>query len=55
MNFIFSKHSIEQMKLRGISKKTVQYVLANPLQIININEKKIYQSVIENKIGEKYW
>ena len=54
MDFIFSKHSIEQLKLRGISKKTVRDVLTNPLQIIDINGKQIYQSIIYYKTGEKY-
>ena len=46
MKNIFSKHALEQMKLRGISKKIVEEILLHPEQIISESGKKIYQSVI---------
>ena len=48
MTFYFSKHALEQMKLRGISKKMVEEMLANPNEIKEENNKKVYQSLVEH-------
>ena len=53
MAFAFSKHSLEQMKIRGISLEMVLAVLANPEQILEQENKKIFQSRI--KEGENNW
>jgi len=47
MNFEFSRHALEQMELRGISKQTVEKILANPQQIKEEDNKKVYQSIIK--------
>jgi hypothetical protein len=44
--FDFSKHALEQMLLRDISVHIVEKVLKNPDEIIDDNDKRIYQSVI---------
>ena len=51
MNYEFSKHSLEQMEIRNISKDTVLRILENYDQIEEVNGKKIYQSIVE--IGSK--
>jgi hypothetical protein len=33
MDYIFSQHSLEQMKVRAISKETVENILTKPAQI----------------------
>ena len=49
MHFEFSLHSLEQIKLRGISKELVELVLNYPDEIANEFENQIiYQKVIEN-------
>lgn len=48
MSFFFSKHALEQMELRGISKDVVKKILANPEQIKYEAGEKIYQSIIED-------
>jgi hypothetical protein len=48
MNFVFSKHALEQMKLRNIPKNVVEKILSNPEQIKNEQGKKVYQSIVEN-------
>lgn len=49
MIFEYSNHSLEQLKLRSISKKIVILVLSKPDEIIDEEEnQKIYQKVIEN-------
>ena len=49
MNFVFSKHSLEQMERRGIRKDTVENVLTKPEQTKTYNGKKVYQSVIKSE------
>ena len=51
MNHEFSKHSLEQMEIRNISKDTVLRILENSDQVEEVNGKKIYQSIVE--IGSK--
>ena len=48
MSFEFSKHALEQMELRDITKRTVEKILAHPLQIKEEDEKKVYQSIVKN-------
>lgn len=48
MTFEFSKHALEQMELRGISKQTVEKILADPSQIKHEDDKKVYQSIVKN-------
>jgi Domain of unknown function (DUF4258) len=47
MNFVFSKHALEQMELRSISKSIVEEILASPDQIKAEEGKMVYQSVVE--------
>jgi hypothetical protein len=51
MQYKFSKHSLEQMDTRGISKAIVENILKEPEQVKDENGKKVYQSLIkfENK------
>lgn len=46
MNFEFSKHAIEQMELRKISKEIIEKILDKPAQMKDENGNKIYQSII---------
>ncbi len=48
MNFVFSKHALEQMELRGISKTIVEQILENPSQTKEEDGIKIYQSIVDN-------
>ena len=48
----FSKHALEQMKVREIRLEIAQSVLAGPQQIITETDKKIYQSIINFEDGE---
>jgi hypothetical protein len=45
MNVIFSNHALEQMKLRGISKESIQKILNNPGQISKFEKLTIYQGL----------
>ena len=44
--FIFSKHSIEQMENRNISMEIALRILEDPKEIIFENEQTIYQSIV---------
>ncbi len=46
MNYIFSKHALEQMQLRGIRKSIVKDILTKPDQIKEEKGNKIYQSIV---------
>ncbi len=48
MNFVFSKHALEQMELRGISKNVVEQIIENPALTKEEDGIKIYQSIIDN-------
>ena len=48
MEFVISKHALEQMDLRGISKDIVTKILNAPDQIREEEGKKVYQSLVEN-------
>ena len=53
MEYVFSRHSIEQMEFRNISRKLVEAALDNPDEILNYFGKKVYQSLFVSK-GKKY-
>ncbi len=46
MDYIFSKHALEQMLMRNIPKSVVETVLSNPGEIIIQEKKNIYQSIV---------
>ena len=46
MDFIFSIHALEQMKLRSIDEKFVLDILNKPEKIIVVEEVSIYQSIV---------
>jgi hypothetical protein len=46
MDFTFSQHALDQMETRGISKETVEYILANPDQIITNEYLTVFQQVV---------
>ena len=46
MDYIFSRHSLEQIELRNISKKQVREILINPDEVLDYNRKKVFQSII---------
>ena len=46
MKFKFSKHALEQMHLRQISRQTVEKILTKPEQKKRETGKTIYQSVV---------
>ena len=49
MLFEFSLHSLEQIKLRSITKETVELVLNQPDEIIvEDDNQKVYQKVVDN-------
>ena len=48
MNYIFSKHAIEQAKIRSIPDRFIKEVVENPSNIVDYDECiKIYQSMIK--------
>ena len=49
MEYIFSRHSLEQIELRNISKELIDEILDNPDVVLNYNGKKVYQSVISSQ------
>lgn len=51
MLFKYSKHSLEQMQLRNISKRVVDFVMEHPDVIIyEENNHQIFQKVIEQHL-----
>ncbi len=46
MKYVFSKHALEQMELRGISRNVVEKILTNLEQIKDELDKKVYQSIV---------
>ena len=52
--FIFSKHSIEQMENRNISMEIALRILEDPKEIIFENEQTIYQSIVPFDNGKEY-
>ena len=53
MDYVFSRHSLEQIELRNISKKQVKEILINPDEVLDFNGKRVYQSVVISQ-GRKY-
>jgi len=50
MNFIFSKHALEQLKNRNIPESSVKEVVENPDKIIEYDECiKICQSIMKSE------
>jgi hypothetical protein len=48
MNYILSKHALEQAKIRTIPERSIKEVVENPRKIIDYDECiKIYQSMIK--------
>ena len=48
MNYIFSRHAIEQARIRNIPESFIKDVVENPERIIDHDEYiKIYQSLIK--------
>ena len=45
MTYVFSQHSLEQMRNRGIIKETVEKILKNPDQIIKHEDLTIFQGI----------
>lgn len=55
MNFEFTKHALEELRNRGISKETVEKILNNPKQILDSeNNRKVYQDIIEFNDNKQY-
>lgn len=53
MNIIFSRHALEQAKIRNITEKSIQEVVEKPEKIIDYDECiKIYQSL--KKLDKPY-
>ncbi len=48
-HFEFSRHALEQMKLRNISKAVVDDILASPGQILNEDVLQVYQSTTADR------
>ena len=46
MNFVFSNHSLEQIRRRGLNKEKIEEILQNPDQIIELKGQRIYQSIV---------
>ncbi len=51
MNFVFTKHALEQLEARNISIEIVNSILNQPQQIVQQEEATIYQSIINFKDG----
>ena len=49
MDFIFSQHDLDQMEARGISKETVENILANPDQILTLEDLTVFQQVVSKE------
>ncbi len=53
MNIIFSRHALEQARIRNITEKSIQEVVEKPEKIIDYDECiKIYQSL--KKLDKPY-
>ena len=48
INYIFSNHALEQLKRRSIKRSTIEHIVENPDEIIEENNKKIYQGIIKD-------
>ena len=51
MLFEFSLHSLEQIKLRSITRETVELVLNEPDEVIIENDnQKVFQKIVDNHL-----
>jgi len=54
-DFVFSEHSVQEMKRRSISQEQVEEVMRNPQQkVIGKHQRMIYQSQITTEEGKPY-
>ncbi len=53
MSYVISNHAREQLALRGISEDMVTQIMDTPDQVIELDDKKVYQSVISEG-GRQY-
>jgi len=50
MNYVFSRHALEQLKIRNIQESIVEEIVENPEKIIDYDECiKIYQAIIKSE------
>lgn len=55
MNVEFTKHALEELKIRDISRETVEKILENPKQIlVSDNNRKVYQDIVEFNDNKQY-
>ena len=52
MEYQFSKHALEQMLLRSISKDVIESILKNPDQKKKVEDLTVFQSIINTDSGE---
>jgi hypothetical protein len=45
MNYIFSRHALDQMKARAISEETVESILVKPDQITTLDDLTVFQGL----------
>lgn len=50
MSIVFSKHALEQMRVRGISRQSVIETLEHPDKIIENDDTVTYQKVIDDGV-----
>lgn len=55
MNFRFSRHALEELARRGLTRSVIDDVLANPDQVLveNVN-KKVFQSKVAFERGKLF-
>ena len=53
MKFVFSKHALDQIKLRQIKKEDILKAIEKPLETITTKEEKVFHHVIISE-GKKY-
>jgi len=54
MKIKFSKHALERMDQRGINKQQVETVIDEPDSIIKLENRSIYQAVLESERNNLY-
>jgi hypothetical protein len=52
MEYIFSQHALEQMRLRGISKTLVESILKKPDQRKEVDDLTVLQGIRTEETGE---
>lgn len=49
MKFVFSKHALDQIELRGITKESVLAIILDPNSIVDEDETiRIYSKLVDN-------